>query len=431
MATATAMAMAMAMAKAPRKMPQPETAHKSSLKSAINWTRLISAIAVGALLVGLLGAQALSSVASKKNPDLAISVWPINGTARGHHAFEIMTASDGVNDGVPVPTEEALVEAKTALANDPLVPKAHIVIALSQRNAAERQRILELASGLNRRDLALQGLVLQEAIEDGSYEQTVAALDRILRVHPGYSREFFPLLVQALNNNQTIETFAVLLDGSSPWHSRFLNYASRQATALPNLGQLRPRLDFEQDGFDQNALELFDRRLIAGLARSGDLDASIDLYRNISGTESDGTGQLTWTSDYPPLEWRFVDEAGFRAQSTSDGQGIEIAVRPGKGGTFAERIVQAPPSPFTIDLDYTVTPKDRARDLRMLLSCADTPNPFFDENFKAQAKRFVVDSTPSNCEYIRLALTARAWSGRSKLNIEMRSITIQSVRSGS
>ncbi len=383
-----------------------------------NWPRLLAASAIGILLALMLGAQAASSVTTRTAPDFAVSLFPANGLAREQLAAKTFTAGITEPDDAPEAARQAADIALAAIRSDPLVPKAYAILALAQPEEAKRRAILDAASQINRRDLFLQGLVLQEHIAERNYPRTIETLDQILRVNPEYSREFFPVLVEALGEEETIPLFANMLDGSSPWHQRFLNFAVGQREILPNLAVLR------QDVFVDD--ENFDRRLIAGLAGQGDIASAEALYRRVSGSDT-GLGRyglLDWKSAYPPFDWRFVDQTGFRAQQSADGKELELSVRPGKGGIIAARLLRTPEPPFEIRNANRISPADQLRDVRLQLLCANSQTPFYDERFSNGADGFRIESLPQDCEHMILAINARAWSGRSALSGTIQSIEI-------
>ena len=384
-----------------------------------NWPRLIivSILSFG-LALGL-GAQALSSVSTRKAPETAAALFPANGLAVERLAFETFAAGVTEPEDATAAARAASEIALSAVRKDPLVPQAHAILALAANDAAARRAILDAASQLNRRNISLQGLVLQEHLAAEDAPQTIETLNQILRVHPEYSREFFPVLNGALEEEDTLELFAEMLDNSSPWHARFLNFAVGQRGSLQNLALLRPQIEIEN--------EVFDRRLIAGLAGSGDVAAAEALYRDVTGAAAGlrSQGVIDWRSDFPPFDWRLVDETGFRAQKSLNGQELELSVRPGKGGVIAARLLAAPAGPFEVRIGHRIAPADQLRDVRLQLICAGTTTPFFDERFSRQGDGFKVQSLPEDCAYLVLAINARAWSGRSALsgNVEQIRLT--------
>nr|WP_298898213.1 hypothetical protein [uncultured Altererythrobacter sp.] len=385
--------------------------------SIANWPRFLVSLVIGLALALGLGAQALSSVSTRTAPETAISLFPSNGLAREQLAFANFTARVAEPDDIQDAARSAYPVALATLYSDPLSPKAHAILALAADDRAARGEILNAAAKLNRRDLSLQGLLLQDHVAADDYARTIETLDQILRVHPERAQEFFPVLVEALSNSETIPLFAELLDNSSPWHVRFLAFALRQRDVLPNLARLRLRIDVENDAID--------RSLIASLAGSEDVELASALYQSITRIDMSTANQakLDWRSDFPPFDWRLVDEPGFRAQQSQDGDAIELSVRPGKGGVIAARLLNAPNGPFRINIEHRIAPAQQLRDVRLQLVCTNVAEPVFDERFSRQGDGFRIESLPNDCAYLVLAINARAWSGRSALNG-----TIQSIR---
>lgn len=385
-----------------------------------SWPRLI---AVSVFAIGLalgLAVQALSSVSTRSAPSLAVSAFGANGLAKEQLAFEVFTTGVSEPDDVPEAAREAATIALEAVRADPLAPKAHAILAMAATDEAERREILAAAGPLNRRDISLQGLILQGHLADQNYNASIETLDQILRVHPETSREFFPVLADALKQEETVPLFAEILENSSPWHARFLNFAVGQRDVLPNLAVLRPQIDVDRDS-------PFDRRLIAGLAGLGDVSGAEALYQNITGAQAGllSEGALDWSSAYPPFDWRLVDESGFRAQQSPDGSELELSVRPGKGGIIAARLLGAPQGPFVIAIDHRIAPADQMRDVRLQLICAGETAPFYDERFSRGEGGFEVPAPPPGCSYMVIAINARAWSGRSALSGTIEQIRIR------
>lgn len=383
-----------------------------------NLPRLVGTSILGVSLALALGAQALSSISTKAAPELAIALFPANGTAREELAFKTFSAS--ISDPVDAPqaARAASELARVAIRSDPLAARAYVILALAQSDDARHREFVEAASRINRRDISLQGLALQLHLAEGDYPRTIDTLDQILRVHPKYSAEFFPVLTQALADQATVPEFARMLDGSSPWHGRFLTHAVGQREILPNLALLRQEIVLDDENFD--------RRLIAGLAGIGDVSSAEAVFRHVTGTKSTlaSSGAIDWQAAYPPFEWRLLDQPGFRAQPSQDGSQLELSVRPGKGGLIAARLLRAPATPFEIRMAHKIAPAEQVRDVRLQLICANDTAPFFDERLSRGAKGFHVDTLPASCDYFVLGINARAWSGRSALGGTIDSIEI-------
>ena len=383
-----------------------------------NMPRLVGSSAIGVMLALLLAAQALSSVSTRTAPALAVSLFPANGIARQELAFTNFTAAASDPENIAIAAQAASGLATDALRSEPLAARGYVILALAQPDEAKRRGLVEAMTRVNRRDLALQGMALQQHLADSDYPRTIDTLDQILRVHPKYSDEFFPVLTQALAIDETIPEFARMLDGSSPWHGRFLTYAVGKKETLRNLASLRQQIEVDDENFD--------RRLIAGLVGAGDVDSAEGLFRHITGAKDSlaSSGKIDWKSAYPPFEWQLWDQPGFRAQTSQDGDQLELSVRPGKGGLVAARLLRAPAVPFEIRVAHRIAPSEQVRDVRLQLTCANATVPFYDERLSGESKGFRIQALPADCDHFLLGINARAWSGRSALGGTIDSIEI-------
>lgn len=384
-----------------------------------NWPRALIAMALASVLALLLGAHAVSGVLSKSKPEIAISAFGWNGVAKSELAFAALQATEG-SDQTGTLKKRALELARSAVRQEPLTPKGLAVLALTEEDEASRSRLVSVASRLNRRALALQGLALTEHVRSGDFPATIETLDQILRIHPGYSREAFPLLVKTFVEQDNVSPLAELIDGTSPWHDKFLRFAVKQPEALTSLARLR----------EESAIvdETFDKELIARLVSIGAITDAYRIYRAASASAQTASidGRLDWQSAYPPFDWLYSDEPGFRAQQTIDGNGLEVFIRPGKGGVFASRLRPNPAGPFTIRVDHEELPLDQADDVQLRVSCAGSGLVLLEQQFAARNSVFRIPDTTADCSYLMLEMIGRAWSGRSRLAFIIENISIES-----
>ena len=371
--------------------------------------RLVVALLVGVLIAGLLALQALSSVSTRTAPQLADKLLIPNGLAEEQHASQLLMAGVKTQDDVTPSAQAASPVALEAFRAEALTPKAHAILALAETDPGKRSRILAAATRINRRDLLLQGLVLEEQVGAGDYVASLGTLDRLLKVHPEQQAALFPVLMRALSQDAALPAFGEILDGSAEWHNDFLDFAVRDKAALPALATLR-------SGGKLGSAD-FERKLVAGLADSGQINRAYALFQKITGKQaaSGGAGSIDWSADFAPFDWRFADDGGFRAQLARNGEKTEIYVRGGKGGIIAERLIRAPSGRFGIRLNHRISPADQVRDVRLQLRCAGSRDPFYDERFERGENLFSVGSSPAGCGFLSVAIHTRAWSGRSAL----------------
>lgn len=380
--------------------------------------RLGVSITLGLVLAAALGAQSAGIALTKKAPDKAIAAFPLNGLAYENIASAVFLATTEATGSPEEGAKAARPWALEAYRLEPLVPKAHAILALAEDDPKKRRQILDAALALNRREPRLQAVVLQQQVADADYPAAIASLDRILRVKPSQYNQLFPVLLNVFVQEGAIDEFARILDGTSKWHRRFLRFAANQPDALQNLTVLRNRLSFKDD--------ITDRTLLRGLVREGDVATAYSLYQRIVGSNGDD-GNGGWVTDYPPFDWSFTAQAGLRAQPSLSGEELEISVRPGKGGIVARRLMGAPPTPFSIVVDHNIVSRQSLQDIDVTVQCTGRSGAILETNLARQNQRsgYRFESLPTKCDFIAIALEARAWSGRSALDERISAIKVK------
>jgi hypothetical protein len=373
-----------------------------------------------ALLAIALGTQTASIALTRKAPDTAVALFPINGLARENIAAGSFLLSFTEERDEELAARKAEKWARSSYREEPLTPEAHAILALAEENGELRSELLRLASELNRREPRLQALVLQDRVEAQDYPGAVQALDRILRVRPSRYGELFPVLLTVFVRDDAVEEFHGILDGTSPWHTRFLKYAVNQTPALSNLFDLRMRRSFGDREIDE--------MLLSNLVAQGEYEAAFTLFDTISeGGESVGSdGTLDWEEEYPPFGWELVDQPGLRAQRGLNAEVLEVRVRPGKGGTVARRLMRAPQAPFTVFAEHTIRDRQVLEDIDIGLRCTGEQTPVLETDLMAFEGGVQIAELSQSCAFVELTIGARAWSGRSALGATIEAIRIES-----
>lgn len=386
--------------------------------------RLAVAVTLVMPLAVFAGLHSLSSVKTPDRPDQAVSLYPRNGPAQSSLAlirfFAVVRESGALSGTSGSASARDGEEARRVLASaaaaaidaaahayrlEPLSPKAHAVLALAQADQAAKAQIVDLASSLNKRQLALQGLVLEKSVAEGSYRASMEAVDQTLRAHPEVSDKFFPLLVQMLSKEVTLPQFVQLLNEPSPWRENFLRHAARDPNAVKNAGTLRTRLELEDDELD--------KKLIMHLVEQGHLETAFavhDVVRPRAALMSP-SGHLRWLADYPPLEWRLIAQRGMRAVVDKEGRAVSVDIDPGMGGIIASRLIVPPSERFRIRLEHDIAVEGPKENLKIQLGCFSERKPFFEGIVKNKRQDFMVEVGRNNCASYRLDVIGRAWTG--------------------
>ena len=400
------MATAMATVTAKRTMPGRPKAGQPKAGERFRPGRAAVAVAVALVVAAALLAQTIGGALVRRQPVLAAGLPIPNGAAYEQLAMLTHSAAAAGGMGQREAAQQAWPLALRALAHDPLSPRAIAIAALATADRPQRRAILDAGTALNRRDLLLQGVMLEDRVAQNDYRGTLETLDALLRVHPEQRKLLFPLLLQALANEAAVPEFARFLDGSSIWHRTFLREAAGQPALLGNLGLLRLNSRLED--------RIFDRQLVLGLVGQGELDLAYRVYSRVTGEriETLSPGPIDWEAELPPFDWQFASERGMRVYPEPEENRIELFVRGGQGGPVARKLIRNPGGDFAIRVSENISPASAVGDVRLRLRCPGSGTWLFDRPLTDGATTFAIDLPPADCGFLSLEIHARAWSGQ-------------------
>lgn len=349
--------------------------------------------------------QALSAAQTRTNPAYASMANPWNGLAYEQLALRQFRLTAVSPETLVASAQKARVLALRAFELEPLTPIALSLTAISEEESSNKIQILDAAGSLNSRNLMLQGLLLERSLEYQDYPSTLATLDRILRVHPTKSDLFFPVLARSLENDDALPALAGILDQGPVWQKKFFQAAVNQPSVLSNLAKLRLSRNKVDAGIDA--------RLISALVLQNEMTAAAEIYERATGrTGSEpSASELSWQSTFPPFDWQLASDSGLRAQPSRDLDVLEVYARSGDGGVWAERIISNPARPFNITFRHNLLPADQVADARLRVACSNPDATIVEHRFSQSENRVIVPTV--SCQYIRLSLSGRSWSGRS------------------
>ncbi|MEL6485911.1 MAG: hypothetical protein AAFQ13_02030, partial [Pseudomonadota bacterium] len=355
--------------------------------------------------------------------------------AEGTAASAEAGAADLVNAKAMIAAADgSRAEALAAYRLEPLTPKALMIAALAEREEAKKAQILSLASQLNRRDLSLQGLVMQQHLAAEDFPRLVQTLDQILRVHPEAASRFFPVLQRALIQPGTGQAFEQMLDGSSLWHKRFLDGAVQGPATRAALADIRPAIGVEEEDLD--------RRLITGLVEQGEFERAQKVYDFLTygtqggasegeGAQSGAKGGLTlaWQGRYPPFDWQFIDEREIRAQASRDGERLELYARPGQGGIVARRFLIGQSGTLRLVTDLEASRAFLPGRVRLAVFCSNAAEPMAEMDLSAGSNTLDVPERGSECAALRIDISARTLRGEPTLRASLGEVSLVSLSS--
>ena len=382
-------------------------------KPVVLQTRSLIILCGGVIAAFLLCAQAVSNAIASPYPALASELNPSNGIALEKQAFKIFSSNAASEADFLEAASKARPIARSSLKFDPLSPRAYTIMALSEPNDAVRQKIIEYASATNRRDSALQGLVLSQHLAAGDYEATINTVDQLQRASIRVRETLFPVLVDAMKQPGSETRLANLLDLSTPWHEQFLLFVLDAPEARLVIASARN--DFVIDDSE------FDRRLIFGLAQQGELDVARRLYTRVRQLEANKTTttSTSWPSEFPPFDWNFTSTPDLRAQPSRDNERLELFARAGAGGPAAQRHYELLQDDGIVTFDVDTALPLREGAIRFVANCANGNIPITSVSLSRGANNIAIKQQNSECGQMKVAIYVRARRGEPALRAEL------------
>ena len=373
--------------------------------------RLVFLCIVGLLAAALSTAQSASWASMRSTPEAAVDLMPSNGPALERFAFAQLSKNTSDPNDLAAIGRAALLaspSARKALRSEVLLPKAFAILALAETDSDQQLKLLDAFVELDRRETALQGVILQSQVARKDYEETFTTVDRLLRVNPELSEQFFPILMTALQEEQGLDILGELARGDADWVMRFLRFAAQTEDVQPQLAELSRELNLDD--------KTFNGRLIEGLFGAGRYDEAYELHQTFLARQGQLEIQNVWEEGHPPFGWKLADERGFRAQLERGGNGISVSVSPGNSGLLASRVVRVPEGRSLVAVvEHSLSPVSQLENVRLQLRCGNAAEPFFDRALSNSERRFPVENRPDGCEYIRIRLQARVLTRQSSL----------------
>lgn len=372
--------------------------------------RLTIASVAGLTLAVGTAAVSISISIGKKDPSLAVRLLPNNCRALALQSFVEFQGKITDPSELAAAANATLPAAREALRCAPLLAKPRAIAVVAQSDEADRRKALSLTSKINRRDLFVQSLVMQDQLNAGGVRNVFVTFDQILRVNENHYADFFPALAGAIANQGDVSDIAELLNGGAAWNSQFLDYAVTQPDSLTWLAQVHPVLASTDEGFDA--------ALIAGLTRRGSYGDAWTIYRKAAGEASVKTE--AWPTRFAPFDWDLTRSSDVRVTPDGTADQVEVHVRAGSGGWLGRRVLPRPGSRAELELVHAIKPATASEGLRVIAKCTGSETELLDEYASGARSSWKLAIPVSNCDFVQVALLGRAprtgsdWSGSIK-----------------
>jgi hypothetical protein len=379
--------------------------------------RVVSGI-LGVVLAGFVGLLSLAAAVRPNNPDAALKLVPFDAIAQAQKADRLL-ADQG--------NAQALVEsaslAKAAVRRDPTSATGVRVLALSaltNGDEAQADRLMAYARALSRRDLATTFYLINKAVADNKAAGALDNFDIALRTQPGAFETLFPILANALADDELVAPMAALFRKQPPWMTAFAGSAIHQTPVPINLARvLRMMPDSAASRHPVVRAEL-----LARLVNEQRFSEAYAFYRSISGADTAPLlrdPKFARTSDLAPFEWTYPSQQSLGAEPQTSG-GVRIYAVDARG-VVARQMLLLAPGRYTL-ATITNGQMPSSRFARWDLRCADGDKATLgtlELTPAAAPQAFAVPASGCTAQWLSLVVDA---SGSQ----EDQSLTIKDVR---
>jgi len=388
--------------------------------------RTIALLIGTALLAYGAGSSAAVNVFQTRAPKLALTLDSDDPVALVRDAHLRMDAGDmpeAAGAGI-------LAVVRKSVAELPINGPAFRLYGLSSAASSDLpgvRRQMALSDRLERRDLATQLWLIEDAVERNDIARALGHYDKALRIRESSRAILYPVLTEAMKSPLIRTRFVPYMQDPPPWMESFLRYAvsnSDDPVAIAELAR-------EAGGFPEGAaFATRDTELLRRLVASDEYAAAIAHYRRIRGADPAvlTTLELTETataSGLAPVSWQPFQINGIEPYvlAARDGDGVEIEaeLEAGYKGPFARKLLALPPGDYVLEAVMRAEDFSRGDTVRWSVSCAGAETgdallaveALVEEEFEVSGRMNV----PENCpvQTVRINATTRVASGYVKL----------------
>ncbi|GAA0475364.1 hypothetical protein GCM10009096_16290 [Parasphingorhabdus litoris] len=356
--------------------------------------------------------NAIGGITKKKNPDIALSVWPKNGFGYQTSAINAFKAAIVENNGqFPDDIDEAIVtQAKKSFLSEPTAAGSVALLALNE-NQAKREKLMISAQKLSKRELVSQTWSIYDSAERQNVAQLLSYYDLSMRTSRTSSTALIPAIVSVIGQDGFAEPMVNLLKKNPPWAGQFWKQAANNKAAIIYASKLRSSLDESQ--IDRS--QLHDRDLVVNLVRNNHFEEVEELYSQ-SLSDKEGARGITHVARldrqplYPPLDWQLFSTGKYFAFIDTENRILNLSSTAGSNGVMARQLLRINPGVYDLSLNIVADDLDIGS-LRVSLTCAEPAaknDAVFAASLKSGANINRLSISRDACRYFWLSIAVRA-----------------------
>ena len=378
------------------------------------------------VLAAVSGMVTIGAVAKSLDPEIALSIRPINGFASQEMSARLTKIEIAKGRGKFPEQMDAQRHslAIQAFMYEPATAEAVAVMALSQQIDRKRA-LMKQAYDLSRRQKLATAWMIADSGQQADANSILKYYDTILRTSSA-SNIVITVMVDALKDKELIKPFAAMLSTKPPWESLFWATVAGTPEAIGNAAQLRRVLykpGESEDGYQ-------DAELIKILTDYSQFDKAEGLYVLLSqprtSTALIRNSEFRAEPKYPPMDWQLFSSGEYGA-TIADGKLIISAI-PAAGGLFARQLVKLPNGMLSLQIKFAQKAPEK-NSLFLEISCGENipNNPSaiklpLDKKFVSR----MINNQASQCMFYWIDISGRAPENGDGLDVLMESVSIQS-----
>lgn len=302
-----------------------------ALPRRITFVTLTAAVALAAAW------QATAMAMHGPNPGLIVALDRTNPLALP----KIVDQLSAIDNKPGMPRENLVGPVRTALARQPLIPRALRQLAAweeAQDQPRAARALLDIGARVGRRDPLLNIMLAKDAARQGDGPLALSHLDAALSTFPEADREVYPLLTQSLPDRSLRDELKRYMD--RPWAEPFMLYAAQNGDpeAVLDLALSAPRVQ------TSGKYERVRSELISHLVSGGASDEAVAYVRRVAprpGALAEvGVTAATTAPLFAPVTWRLTNDNGLYVTAT--GGKLIVSLDPAARGRVLERVFDLP-----------------------------------------------------------------------------------------
>jgi len=235
---------------------------------------------------------------------------------------------------------------------------------------------MALSDRMERRDVAAQLWLIEDAVEQNEIERALSHYDKALRIRESSRAILYPALTGAMTSPLIRERFVPYMQDPAPWLESFLRYAVSKSDDPVAIAALVRAAGGFPDG---PAFATRDTELLGQLVATGEYEAAIAHYRGIEGSDPGVLTSLALTAASTdnaraPVTWQPFQIDGIEPYilGASDGEGVEIEadLEAGYKGPIARKLLALAPGRYDIEAGMRAEDFRRGDNARWTIVCA-------------------------------------------------------------